>query len=212
MEESEMRKFRILALVLALLVILPAVVACKKTGDDGNDTGDNTKEVVYQPVDPADAVEHKDYTSVYDMIGAKVTIDMVTENDDGTAKVTYEGKDYELGMDFLSMAMVYNTTVPAGSTKYKTAEDVYNEWWKLYIQRWNLLVPEVPLYSNQYFDIYNANRKLQDHSLLGSRGCYHSFQGQSRRDQLGHPRQHHRPLRCVPQRKLGQILSRIVRP
>lgn len=151
-----MRKFRILALVLALLVILPAVVACKKTGDDGNDTGDNTKEVVYQPVDPADAVEHKDYTSVYDMIGAKVTIDMVTENDDGTAKVTYEGKDYELGMDFLSMAMVYNTTVPAGSTKYKTAEDVYNEWWKLYIQRWNLLVPEVPLYSNQYFDIYNA--------------------------------------------------------
>ena len=31
MEESEMRKFRILALVLALLVILPAVVACKKT-------------------------------------------------------------------------------------------------------------------------------------------------------------------------------------
>ncbi len=151
-----MRKFRILALVLALLVILPAVVACKKTDDNGDGTGDNTKEVVYQPVDPADAVEHKDYTSVYDMIGAKVTIDMVTENDDGTAKVTYEGKDYELGMDFLSMAMVYNTTVPAGSTKYKTAEDVYNEWWKLYIQRWNLLVPEVPLYSNQYFDIYNA--------------------------------------------------------
>ena len=145
-----MRKFRILALVLALLVILPAVVACKKTDDNGDGTGDNTKEVVYQPVDPADAVEHKDYTSVYDMIGAKVTIDMVTENDDGTAKVTYEGKDYELGMDFLSMAMVYNTTVPAGSTKYKTAEDVYNEWWKLYIQRWNLLVPEVPLYSNQY--------------------------------------------------------------
>ena len=80
-----MRKFRILALVLALLVILPAVVACKKTDDNGDGTGDNTKEVVYQPVDPADAVEHKDYTSVYDMIGAKVTIDMVTENDDGSS-------------------------------------------------------------------------------------------------------------------------------
>ena len=118
-----MRKFRILALVLALLVILPAVVACKKTDDNGDGTGDNTKEVVYQPVDPADAVEHKDYTSVYDMIGAKVTIDMVTENDDGTAKVTYEGKDYELGMDFLSMAMVYKTAVPENS-QYETEDDV----------------------------------------------------------------------------------------
>ena len=37
-----------------------------------------------------------------------------------------------------------------------TEEDVYNEWWRLYIQRWNYLVPEIPLYSNQYFDIYNA--------------------------------------------------------
>ena len=133
-----MRKFRILALVLALLVILPAVVACKKTGDDGNDTGDNTKEVVYQPVDPADAVEHKYYTSVYDMIGAKVTIDMVTENDDGTAKVTYEGKDYELGMDFLSMAMVYKTAVPENS-QYETEDDVYAAWWKYYMTRWNYL-------------------------------------------------------------------------
>ena len=37
-----------------------------------------------------------------------------------------------------------------------TEEDVYNQWWKLYIQRWNRLVPEIPLYSNQYFDLYNA--------------------------------------------------------
>lgn len=146
-----MKKLRIFALLMALLMVLPLVAACKKTDD---------KKANYQDIDPADAIEHKDYTSVYDAIGTKVTIDMVTENADGTAKVTVDGKEYTLGMDFLSMAMVYNTTVPANSDKYKTAEDVYNEWWKLYIQRWNLLVPEIPLYSNQYFDLYNA--KIQN--------------------------------------------------
>lgn len=90
------------------------------------------------------------------MIGSNVTIDMVKEDENGIATVEVEGKTYTLGMDFLTMAMVYNTTVPENSEKYKTEEDVFNEWWKLYIQRWNYLVPEVPLYSNQYFDLYNA--------------------------------------------------------
>ncbi len=136
---------KLLALVLVLVLVVSCFAGCQPAA------------VETQPIDPADAVAHEDYTSVYDMIGAKVTIDMVTENEDGLASVTYEGKTYELGMDFLSMAMVYNTT-PAG--KFATAEDVYNEWWKLYIQRWNYLVPEVPLYSNQYFDLYNA--KIQN--------------------------------------------------
>ena len=86
---------------------------------------------------------------------------MVTEDPDtGLATIEYEGKTYEAGMDFLSMAMVYNCAVPEGSTEYQTEEDVFNEWWKLYIQRWNYLACEVPLYSNQYFDIYNA--KIQN--------------------------------------------------
>ena len=71
MEESEMKKLRIFALLMALLMVLPLVAACKKTNND--------KKVEYQPIDPADAIEHKDYTSVYDKIGNKVTIDMVTE-------------------------------------------------------------------------------------------------------------------------------------
>ena len=45
---------------------------------------------------------------------------------------------------------------PGKSSDEVTEEDVYNQWWKLYIQRWNRLVPEIPLYSNQYFDLYNA--------------------------------------------------------
>lgn len=149
---------RIISLTLVLVMMLAMFAGCgnnETTPTDGAQTPTNgSAEAVYGEVDLADAVEHADYTSVYDMIGAEVTIDMVTEDPEtGLATVDYEGKTYELGMDFLSMAMVYNCT-PAGD--FATAEDVYNEWWKLYIQRWNYLVPEVPLYSNQYFDLYNA--------------------------------------------------------
>ena len=150
---------RLLVLVVVLAMVLPMAFSCKKDEQDnngGNNGGQNTPTVVYQPIDEADAVEHQSDVSVYDMIGSRVTIDMVTEDEDGMASVTVDGVKYTLGMDFLSMAMVYNTSVPADSTKYQTETDVYNEWWKLYIQRWNYLMPEIPLYSNQYFDVYNA--------------------------------------------------------
>lgn len=69
-------------------------------------------------------------------------------------KLTYaeamEASGGKLGMDYLSMAMVYNA---------KTVEE-YNEWWEAYIERWNSLLPDIPLYSNYYFDIYNA--KIQN--------------------------------------------------
>lgn len=52
----------------------------------------------------------------------------------------------KLGMDYLSMAMVYNA---------KTEEE-YNEWWKAYIERWNELMPDIPLYSSMYYDVFNA--------------------------------------------------------
>ena len=134
-----MNKIRILSLLLILVMAFSMLVSCG-----------------VEEVNLEDAVERTDFTSVYEKIGAKITIDMVEEDDKGLAYVTYEGTKYELGMDFLSMAMVYNTKVPANSEKYKTEEDVFNQWWKLYILRWNYLAPEVPLYSNQYFDLYNA--------------------------------------------------------
>ncbi len=56
----------------------------------------------------------------------------------------------KLGMDYLSMAMVYDATTEAE----------YNEWWQAYIERWNELMPDIPLYSNYYYDIYNA--KIQN--------------------------------------------------
>ncbi len=99
-----------------------------------------------------DVIQRENYESTYEKIGKYVTLDMVRERE-GKAFLTFEGKEYELGMDFLSMAMVYNAKSTAG---FPTAEAAYNEWWRLFMQRWNYLVPEVPLYSNQYYDIYNA--------------------------------------------------------
>ena len=161
---------KLLALVLALVMVAGVMAGCQQqqpevTDDPGTATEapavEPDAEPVYEDVDVADAIVHADYTSVYSQIGANVTIDMVTEDPDtGLATIEYEGKTYEAGMDFLSMAMVYNCAVPEGSTEYQTEEDVFNEWWKLYIQRWNYLACEVPLYSNQYFDIYNA--KIQN--------------------------------------------------
>ena len=57
----------------------------------------------------------------------------------------------KLGMDYLSMAMVYDATT----------NEEYLEWWTAYIQRWNELMPEIPLYCNFYYDIYNA--KIKDY-------------------------------------------------
>ena len=152
---------KILALLLALVMVLSAFAGCKNNAaaDDSKPVADDTQDTtpaapVFEDADVADAIVHESYESVYDAIGSNITIDMVVEDPDtGLATVEYEGKTYELGMDFLSMAMVYNCA-PAGD--FATAEDVYNEWWKLYIQRWNYLAPEVPLYSNIYFDLYNA--------------------------------------------------------
>lgn len=57
-------------------------------------------------------------------------------------------------IDNLSMDMVYG--VEAGD------REAYLEIWVDYIQRWNELLPELPLYSNVYYDVYNA--KLQNYN------------------------------------------------
>ena len=57
--------------------------------------------------------------------------------------------------------MVYKTAVPENS-QYETEDDVYAAWWKYYMTRWNYLLPEIPLYSNEYYDVYNAQIKGVD--------------------------------------------------
>ena len=46
-------------------------------------------------------------------------------------------------MDDLSMRMVYDESVIGN-------EEAYLDLWAQYIERWNYMLPEVPLYSNIY--------------------------------------------------------------
>ena len=104
----------------------------------------------------ANKVYGEDYVSLYSKFGKEVTIDQVIEDPEtGFAYIEIDGTLHTLGMDFLSYAMVYNCSVPEGGV-WQTEDDVYATWWKLYIQRWNYLLPEIPLYSNEYYDLYNA--------------------------------------------------------
>ena len=152
------------------------VTDAPKTDDKGSTTPEPTKAAdpatttapTAEPVDPVEeywcdefdvmTLGNKeygtDYESLYDHIGKNITIADVQEDPDtGFGYIEVDGELHLLGLDFLSFAMVYNNE-PAG--EYKTADDVYAAWWRLYITRWNALLPEVPLYSNEYYDLYNA--------------------------------------------------------
>ncbi|MBQ6292284.1 MAG: hypothetical protein IJK77_00180 [Lachnospiraceae bacterium] len=96
----------------------------------------------------------KDYESLYDSFGRDASIaDVIEDPETGFAYLEVGDERYLLGLDFLSMAMVYNTE-PAGG--YATEEEVYAAWWRLYVQRWNYLLPEIPLYANDYYCVYNT--------------------------------------------------------
>lgn len=159
---------KLLALLLAVVMVF-GLVAC---GDDTKETEATTEATETASEEATEATEEVettktiknseygvDYISLYEQFGADTTVDMVWEDTaTGLAYLTVDGVDYELGLDFLSRAMVYNTTVPENG-EWADEDAVYATWWKLYIQRWNYLLPEVPLYSNEYYDLYNADIK-----------------------------------------------------
>ena len=159
-----------LAAVLALAMTAGMLTAC---GDTTASVSESTSTDVTDPADEYWCDEFDvmslsskeygtDYTSLYEAVGKDITIADVTEDPDtGFAYITVDGEQHLLGLDFLSMAMVYNDE-PAG--EYETTDDVYAAWWRLYITRWNYLMPEVPLYSNEYYDVYNTEiGGVEDH-------------------------------------------------
>ena len=180
---------RLIALLLTLVMVL-ALVACNpttpaepnepaevteqpaKTDDQQPAETEPEPEKVVSAEDVVNSPEFetmtlgnfeygKDYTSLYEKYGKNITLDDVTEDDEGFAYITVDGEEHMLGLDFLTMAMVYNTTPTA---KYPTEDDAYAAWWRMYITRWNYLLPEVPLYSNEYYDLYNAQIKgVEEH-------------------------------------------------
>ena len=178
---------KILSLVLVLVMLL-SVAACGSKQEEpapadttpADTTPDTTPadEQPEEPEQPEEAAyvptgaqsiagltygEDGDYISLYEKYGKGVSIADVTEDPEtGLAYATFDGTEYELGLDFLTMAMVYNTSTEG--TSYETEDDVYAEWWKYYITRWNYLLPEIPLYSNEYYDVYNSAIKgVEEH-------------------------------------------------
>ena len=164
---------KLLALLLALAMVATLFAACsddkQETQPSSDATEPTTESTTEEPTEPvvergplSDYEYGTDYISLYEAIGDQVTVDMVEEYD-GLAYVTVDGVEYELGEDFLSMAMVYKTEPIEGNEAFDTADEIYNYWWKLYIQRWNYLAAEIPLYSNQYYHVFNA--KLQNYKV-----------------------------------------------
>ena len=158
---------KLLSLVLAVVMVL-GLVACGGNAPETTAPAETnpaapvetTAPVAEKPIAELKSLANKeygvDYVSLYSKFGKDVTIDQVIEDPEtGFAYIEIDGTLYTLGMDFLSYAMVYNTAVPEGGV-WQTEDDVYATWWKLYIQRWNYLLPEIPLYSNEYYDLYNA--------------------------------------------------------
>lgn len=166
---------KLFALLLAAVMVF-SLVACTSGGGDSETTGTPSTTTGDATTPSGDATEPTepqtnvyvptgsqmvagkeygtDYISLYEQFGDQITIaDVYEDPTTGLAYVDIDGETYELGMDFLSMAMVYKCD-PAGD--FTTEDEVYAEWWKYYITRWNMLLPEVPLYSNEYYDIYNA--------------------------------------------------------
>ena len=171
-----MKKFLAILLAALMLVSVFSLTACNCNNDepakpdDSNTTttaksGEETNPTDPPVEDPADVYaintnvylleygEDKDYISLWDKFGKEVTLADVEEDDEGLAYIVKDNVQYYLGLDFLTMAMVY--TVDAEKDEAGRNAD-YATWWKYYITRWNYLMPEVPLYSNQYYDMYNT--------------------------------------------------------
>lgn len=182
-----MKTTKILCLLIVLAMCVAVFAACTggsnngtssdngavESGDEsGENSGDEVEELPYSSV--ADQTKYplsqlvygEDYTELYNYVNDSigVSIDMVYEDaDTGLAYIVLDDVRYDLGMDFLSMAMVYNVEVPEDG-EWETEDDVYATWWKYYITRWNYLLPEIPLYSNEYYDVYNAQIKgVEEH-------------------------------------------------
>ncbi len=147
---------------------MPTLASFEEEAAQQTDDGEGSRDYFYSPSAPQllkdkEYGADKDYISLYERFGKEVSIADVEADKTGLAWLNApDGNKYELGLDFLTMAMVYNTD-PAGS-QYSTEEEVYAAWWRYYVTRWNRLLPEIPLYCNEYYDVFSAKiTGVQEH-------------------------------------------------
>lgn len=136
---------KLIALLLVLVMVVAVFAGCSNDNTDetgGTDTPDTTVAGEWEGfVSDPSAIQllngkeyGVDYTSLYDEVGKATSIADVQEDDaTGLAYIEVDGELHELGLDFLSMAMVYNCSTEG--TDFATEDDVYAAWWKLYIQK-----------------------------------------------------------------------------
>ncbi len=146
----------LLALAISLCVPLTACTP-EQPDDDTNDPIDPADEIVYEKIDLNDAyLETRTFVSLYELIGDKVNITMVDKDSDtGISYATVDGVKYELGLDFLSKAMIYNIS-PIYNTPYYTKDLIKVEWWKLYCARYNYLCPDITFFVDADADIHRT--------------------------------------------------------
>ena len=132
---------KVLALLVAAMMIVSALAACGNNNQQPTVDPTPSTDPTPTPVDPtpapveptepeyvptaAQAVAGKeygvDYTALYEKYGKTCSIADVTEDPEtGLAYATFDGTEYELGLDFLTMAMVYNTSTEG--TSYETED------------------------------------------------------------------------------------------
>ncbi len=176
---------KLVSLFLAFCMVF-ALAACGggTTGTNPGTSGEN--DATAEPNTPklklaelkslANKVYGEDYTAMYEHLGKDVTIDQVVEDPEtGFACLEIDGEYHILGMDFLSYAMVYNTSVPEGG-RWKTEADVFATWWKYFMVRWNDLMPELPIYNNDFLCLYNTQIKgVAEHPVTASWNVTHAL-------------------------------------
>ena len=130
-------KKKLLALLLSFCLVV-SLSACTQNGDaetttdaNGTQTGSasgsgsgSTEPTPYEYVPTgaqliAGKEYGKDYVSLYDQFGEDIKITDVKEDPNtGLAYIEKDGQTYELGLDFLSFAMVPNVPILAQRMKY----------------------------------------------------------------------------------------------
>ncbi len=146
------RRFSVLFFILLSVLLFAACGNNEKTviispsGDVALNTpneNEDVPEIVFGELyDQANGIYGEDYISLYDLCGKDAEISDVVFIDD-IPYISYEGKLYTPGLDFLSRAMVENSA-PGDIRSYEF-------WSELYLKRLNYLCPEIPLATSESF-------------------------------------------------------------